>query len=84
MQSVVRVTPASAGPDDHQYLTIEPLLSADECREWIDFAEQLGFYDAPINLGGGVEMRRPVGESDRLDAAQSADPARSDKSGAAR
>ena len=59
MQSVVRVTPASAGPDDHQYLTIEPLLSADECREWIDFAEQLGFYDAPINLGGGVEARRP-------------------------
>lgn len=55
----VRVTPEDARPDDHQYLTIDPLLSADECVAWIDFAEQLGFYDAPINLGGGVEARRP-------------------------
>lgn len=59
MSAVVRVVPAGARPDDHQFLTIDPLLSADECREWIDFAEELGFYDAPINLGGGREARRP-------------------------
>jgi prolyl 4-hydroxylase len=73
----VRVTPAGARPDDHQFLTIDPLLDPDECREWIDFAEQLGFYDAPINLGGGIEARRPdirnnlrtlVDDPDRADA----------------
>lgn len=59
MDAEVRVTPAHAGPGDAQFITIEGLLSADECRGWIDLAEQLGFYDAPINLGGGVEARRP-------------------------
>jgi prolyl 4-hydroxylase len=59
MRVTVRVSPAGATPDDRHYITIDPLLSPDECREWIDFAEQLGFYDAPINLGRGIEVRRP-------------------------
>jgi prolyl 4-hydroxylase len=59
MRIAVRVTPAGARPDDHQFLTIDPLLDPDECREWIDFAERLGFYDAPITVAPGVEVHRP-------------------------
>lgn len=55
----VRVIPEGASPERPHFITIDPLLSPDECREWVDFAEQLGFYDAPINLGRGVEARRP-------------------------
>lgn len=35
--------------------TVENFLSAEECAEWIEFAENLGFDDAPINVGFGAE-----------------------------
>lgn len=35
--------------------TVNNFLSAEECAEWIEFAENLGFDKAPINVGFGAE-----------------------------
>ncbi len=35
--------------------TVNNFLSAEECAEWIEFAENIGFGDAPINVGFGAE-----------------------------
>lgn len=34
---------------------INNFLTPEECQEWIDFAENIGFGDAPINVGFGAE-----------------------------
>lgn len=39
--------------------TVLSVLSESECREHIARAERLGFGDAPVNLGGGIERRIP-------------------------
>lgn len=35
--------------------TVENFFTPEECQEWIDFAESVGFDDAPINVGFGAE-----------------------------
>ena len=35
--------------------TVENFLSSEECKEYIEFAESVGFGDAPINIGFGKE-----------------------------
>ncbi|MBS1792960.1 MAG: 2OG-Fe(II) oxygenase [Acidobacteria bacterium] len=35
--------------------TVDHFLTADECRQWIDFAEGIGFDEAPITVGFGKE-----------------------------
>jgi prolyl 4-hydroxylase len=72
----VRVTPGGTSPEQPHFITIDPLLTPDECREWIDFASGLGFDEAPINLGRGVEALRPdIRNNDRtlVDEPQLAD-----------
>src|SRR5690606_25038625 len=59
MVTVVKISPEGASPNDRHFVTIDPLLGADECRTWIELAEQIGFEDAPINLGGGRQERVP-------------------------
>lgn len=59
MQTRVKISPEGGSPDSPHFVTIEPLLSPDECLQWIDFAERIGFDDAPINLGNGREARVP-------------------------
>ncbi len=34
---------------------VENFLTPEECQEWIDFAEGIGFGDAPINVGFGAQ-----------------------------
>src|SRR5688500_12993008 len=38
--------------------TVNNFLSAEKCAEWIDFAEQIGFGDAPVSAGVGKEIIR--------------------------
>ncbi|MFV8750258.1 prolyl hydroxylase family protein [Nannocystaceae bacterium ST9] len=59
MPVTTRVTPEDAGPDEPHFVTLEHLLSPDECREWIELAEHVGFDEAPIQIGGGREARVP-------------------------
>jgi prolyl 4-hydroxylase len=37
---------------------VENFFTADECQEWIDYAENIGFDDAPISVGVGKEVIR--------------------------
>jgi hypothetical protein len=37
--------------------TIANVLNADECREYVDWSESLGYESAPISLAGGAVMR---------------------------
>lgn len=39
--------------------TVEGVLTARECQDWIAHAERLGFDDAPINVGDGMTRRVP-------------------------
>ncbi len=34
---------------------VKNFFTPEECQEWIDFAENIGFGDAPINVGFGAE-----------------------------
>ena len=47
--------------------TIENFLTAEECLEWIDFAETVGFEDAPISVGFGKEsIQKDVRNNNRV------------------
>ncbi|MEZ5428397.1 MAG: 2OG-Fe(II) oxygenase [Pyrinomonadaceae bacterium] len=47
--------------------TVENFFSAEECAEWIGFAEDLGFGDAPISVGFGKEsIRKDIRNNDRV------------------
>jgi hypothetical protein len=35
--------------------TVENFFSSEECKEYIEFAESIGFCDAPINTGFGKQ-----------------------------
>ena len=37
---------------------VENFFTKEECGEWIDFAEEVGFGDAPISVGFGKEVVR--------------------------
>jgi predicted 2-oxoglutarate/Fe(II)-dependent dioxygenase YbiX len=45
---------------------IESFFTADECVEWINFAENIGFEDAPISVGIGKEsIRKDIRNNNR-------------------
>jgi prolyl 4-hydroxylase len=45
---------------------VENFFTVDECQEWIDLAENLGFDDAPITIGIGKEaIRKDVRNNNR-------------------
>lgn len=45
---------------------VENFLTPEDCREWIDFAEGIGFDDAPISLGLGKEtIRKDIRNNNR-------------------
>lgn len=47
--------------------TVENFFTADECAEWIAFAESHGFDDAPISVGFGKEqVRKDVRNNSRV------------------
>ena len=46
---------------------VENFFTPEECREWIDFAENIGFGDAPITVGFGKEsIRKDVRNNSRV------------------
>ncbi len=46
--------------------TINNFLSAEECAEWIEFAESIGFEEAPISVGVGKEsIRKDIRNNNR-------------------
>lgn len=46
--------------------TVESFFTPEECREWIDFAEGVGFDDAPITVGFGKEsIRKDIRNNNR-------------------
>jgi hypothetical protein len=47
--------------------TVENFFTPEECREWIDFAEGIGFDEAPISIGFGKEsIRKDVRNNSRV------------------
>lgn len=45
---------------------IENFFTQAECQEWIDFAENIGFQDAPISIGIGKEsIRKDIRNNNR-------------------
>jgi len=46
--------------------TIADLLTPQECEEWIDLSESLGYEPAPINTASGPERREDVRNNARV------------------
>lgn len=46
--------------------TIDGFLTPDECREWVAFAEEVGFEDAPITTSAGPVMAPDVRNNTRV------------------
>ena len=49
-----------------QAFLVRGFLSARECEEQIDLAEELGFDEAPITMGGGAVMMREFRSNSRV------------------
>ena len=46
--------------------TVTDFFTPEECQEWIEFAETIGFSDAPINTGSGPMMRPDIRNNQRV------------------
>ena len=46
--------------------TVTDFFTPAECREWIDFAEAIGFAAAPITTGSGPVMRPDIRNNQRV------------------
>src|SRR5260370_22155285 len=46
--------------------TFEELLSSEECDEYIDFTERLGYQSAPISTAAGFVMRPDIRNNARV------------------
>lgn len=45
---------------------VENFFTHEECQEWIDFAENIGFEDAPVSIGIGKEaIRKDIRNNNR-------------------
>lgn len=45
---------------------VENFFTPSECQQWIDFAEEIGFEDAPISIGIGKEaIRKDIRNNNR-------------------
>ncbi|QGJ69143.1 putative 2-oxoglutarate-and Fe(II)-dependent dioxygenase YbiX [Planctomycetales bacterium 10988] len=59
----------------HRIFVIHDFFSPQECQEYIEFAESLGFHDAPINTLGGQIVRKDIRNNTRV---MTDDPQRAD------